>query len=284
MPTEQSIEPQRVAAAGLREPSTGPNEFMAPPAWRSVDFISDLHLSEETPRTFDAWRDYLLNTQAEAVFILGDLFEAWVGDDSRFTGVEARAAAVLTEAAARRTIGFMVGNRDFLVGRELLDACGLQALTDPTVLCAFGSRVLLSHGDAWCIADVQYQQMRAIVRSPAWQAKGLTLPLAERRLIARQWRSASERAISEHAATSTDHWFDVDLPTAASRMTDAACPVLVHGHTHRPATESFGPGHERHVLSDWDLDHATPPRAQVLRWRADGWFRLTPSEAVGSTR
>ncbi|MDP9043729.1 MAG: UDP-2,3-diacylglucosamine diphosphatase, partial [Pseudomonadota bacterium] len=159
-----------------------PTEVFAPADWRRVDFISDLHLAADTPRTFQAWRDYLLATPADAVFILGDLFEAWVGDDAREDGFDAEATAVLTAAAARRPVYFMAGNRDFLLGSEMLAACGMQRLVDPCVLVAFGSRTLLTHGDAWCVADVDYQTFRAQVRQPAWQAQVLAAPLAQRRL------------------------------------------------------------------------------------------------------
>jgi len=253
------------------------HEVVAPPAWRRIDFISDLHLSDDTPRTFAAWRDYLLNTRADAVFILGDLFEAWVGDDARFDGFEATGTAVLTEAARRRHLAFMVGNRDFLLGAETLDACGVQALSDPTVLCAFEQRALLTHGDAWCIADVAYQRFRAQVRNPAWQAQVLTRPLAERRAIASGMRSESERMLAEHGAADA---VDVDRATALEWLRATRSHTLVHGHTHRPATEPLAPGLTRHVLSDWELDHATSARAQVLRWSADGWARLGPAEAV----
>ena len=251
-------------------------ELVAPPAWRGIDFISDLHLADDTPLGFVAWRDYMLHTNADAVFILGDLFEAWVGDDARHEGFEARGAAVLTEAASRRSIAFMVGNRDFLLGDEMLAACGVLALSDPTVLSAFGERVLLSHGDAWCIADVDYQQFRRQVRDPAWQAQVLARPLAERRALARSIRSESARKAAEHRG----EWFDVDTSTALRWMTAADTPTLVHGHTHRPATESLAPGFTRHVLSDWELDHGTAPRAQVLRWRDGRWARLPPADAV----
>ncbi len=252
------------------------HEVAAQSTWRRIDFISDLHLAEDTPRTFAAARGYLLNTRADAVFILGDLFEAWIGDDARFESFEALGTAVLTEAARRRPMSFMVGNRDFLLGRDMLDACGVQALPDPTVLRAFEQRALLSHGDAWCIADTDYQQFRGMVRDPAWRAQVLAKPLAERRLLARSIRSESERKAAEHQG----EWADVDTATALEwlRATDAA--TLVHGHTHRPASQSLAPGLTRHVLSDWELDHATPPRAQVLRWSDQGWARLTPAEAM----
>ncbi len=251
-------------------------EVVAPPAWRRIDFISDLHLADDTPRAFDAWRDYLLHTGADAVFMLGDLFEAWIGDDARHAGFEAQGAAVLSAAAARRPLFFMVGNRDFLLGAEMLAACGVAGLVDPALLSAFGERVLLTHGDAWCIADVEYQRFRAQVREPAWQAQVLARPLNERRLMARGLRSESERRMSEHQG----EWFDVDPPTALRALAAANAPTLVHGHTHRPATESLAPGVVRHVLSDWQLDHGGAPRAEVLRWEPGRWTRLAPTAAV----
>ncbi len=265
----------KVGSAAPVDTLPAPHEFVAPPAWRSIDFISDLHLTEDTPRTFAAWCDYLKRADADALVILGDLFEAWVGDDARHTGFEAEAAAVLTDAAARRPVFFMSGNRDFLVGNEMLGACGVRALPDPSVLVAFGERVLLSHGDAWCIGDVAYQQFRAQVRAPAWQAQVLARPLAERRMLARGMRSESERRIAEHRGEG----FDVDTATALRRMAEAATHTLVHGHTHRPASQTLAPGFVRHVLSDWGLDHGAAPRAEVLRWQRGHWSRLTPAEA-----
>jgi len=156
-------------------------EVEASAEWTTIEFISDLHLDESTPKTFDALRRYLKNTQADAVYILGDLFEVWVGDDSRHEGFEARCADLLSEAASRFKMGFMAGNRDFLVGVEMLKSCGLMALSDPTVMIAFDQRVMLTHGDALCISDVDYQRFRAQVRNPAWRENFLARPLAERR-------------------------------------------------------------------------------------------------------
>ena len=247
--------------------------MLAPAAWRAIDFISDLHLAEDTPRTFEAWAHYLRHTSADAVFILGDLFEVWVGDDARLDGFEARCAAVLVDAAARRTVGFMVGNRDFLLGPAMLEACGVLALADPTVFSAFGERVLLTHGDEMCIADIAYQQFRGVVRGASWQRDFLARPLAERRATARAMRAESERR-----KMGSGPWFDVDRATALAAMGDAAAPTLVHGHTHRPGNESLAPGMSRLVLSDWDLDHE-PARAEVLRWQAKGFTRVAPAMA-----
>ena len=141
----------------------------APAAWRSVDFISDLHLQESEPANFLAWRRYMQNTPADAVFILGDLFEVWVGDDvlppsahiytsARHEGLhfEERCRRVLHQCAQDKALFFICGNRDFLVGGTFLAACGMQALPDPTVLTFGKLQYLLSHGDALCLAHTEY--------------------------------------------------------------------------------------------------------------------------------
>jgi UDP-2,3-diacylglucosamine hydrolase len=242
--------------------------FDAPPSWRAIEFISDLHLSIALPRTFDAWAHYLESTDADAVFILGDLFEAWVGDDARFDGFERRCAQVLADAARRRTVGFMAGNRDFLVGRELLDEAGVMALPDPTLLVAWQHRVVLTHGDALCLADVDYQRFRTQVRNAAWQADFLSRPLAERQRLARAMRDASEQTQRQQTT-----WSDVDAGAAVALLRDAGASVMVHGHTHRPGSDELAPGFTRHVLSDWDLD-AQPPRAEILRLAPSGFLRV----------
>ncbi len=251
-------------------------EYAAPPAWTSIDFISDLHLAQDTPRTFAAWAQHMAHTPADAVFILGDLFEAWVGDDARASGFESECVAVLAQASRERALAFMVGNRDFLVGEAMLDACGMVALFDPTVLTAFGQRLLLSHGDALCLADTDYQTYRAQVRNEGWRERFLAMPLADRRAIARKLRHASE---ARKHQTQMHEWADVDASEAVRWMQAARAPVLVHGHTHRPGTNELARGYVRHVLSDWDLDQPAT-RAQVLRFSASGLSRVAPSTAA----
>ncbi|WP_298829495.1 UDP-2,3-diacylglucosamine diphosphatase [uncultured Piscinibacter sp.] len=246
-------------------------ELDAPADWTAIDFISDLHLAPDTPRTFEAWATYLRETPASAVFILGDLFEVWVGDDARHAGFEARCADALAEAATRITVAFMCGNRDFLVGGELLRECGVRALSDPTVLVAFGERLLLAHGDALCLDDHEYQAFRRQVRSSAWQRDFLAKPLAERQRLARAMRDHSEQR--KRTATN-EAWVDIDKATAVRWMHEAGTPTLVHGHTHRPAHEDLAPGFVREVLSDWDCDSAEPPRAEVLRLKRAGLDRI----------
>jgi UDP-2,3-diacylglucosamine hydrolase len=246
-------------------------ELQAPPFWKVIDFISDLHLCQETPRGFDRWSHYMRATPADAVIILGDLFEVWVGDDSRHAGFEARCAEVLSAATATRSVAFMVGNRDFLVGDAMLATCGVQSLVDPTVLIIGSERMLLSHGDSLCVDDVEYQHFRKMVRSAAWQREFLELPLSDRKLRARRMRDHSEQ---RKTSQPRQPWFDVDAATAVRWMQAAGTPVLIHGHTHRPASETIAPGFVRHVLSDWELDHAAVPRAEVLRWQPTGLTRL----------
>jgi UDP-2,3-diacylglucosamine hydrolase len=252
-------------------------EMSAPPSWTAIDFISDLHLSSAAPKTFDAFAQHMLHTDAQAVFILGDLFELWVGDDSRGGAFETQCVEVLTEATSRRTVAFMPGNRDFLVGTQMLKTCGVMALPDPTVLQAFGERLLLAHGDALCLADRTYQSFRQMVRSEAWQQEFLSKPLATRRTLGNRMRNESEALKRKEARPD---WTDIDTACAVRWMHEAGTPTLIHGHTHQPATEVMAPGYCRWVLSDWDLDNANQtPRAEVLRWQQGGLSRTAPSRA-----
>jgi UDP-2,3-diacylglucosamine hydrolase len=242
--------------------------------WQAIEFVSDLHLSPETPRTVAAFEAYLRGSRADAIVILGDLFEVWIGDDIGDDSFALRCLAALREAATRRTVAMMVGNRDFLVGAELLAGHGVIALDDPTVLEAFGRQVVLAHGDALCLADTDYQTFRRQVRAPSWQAAFLARPRAERAAMARAMRDASEARKGQPMTT----WADAD-PAATIAMLDAfGSHTLVHGHTHRPhthvpAVEGAPADSVRHVLSDWDLDN-TAPRAEVLRLTAAGFERV----------
>lgn len=246
------------------------SEWVAPASCESIEFISDLHLAPQTPRTLDAWEHYLGTTRADAVFILGDLFDSWVGDDSRFDVFEAHCVSVLARASATTSLAFMVGNRDFLVDTPMCQASGMQLLSDPTVLVAFAQRILLSHGDALCLADTEYQQLRTMVRNPEWQRDLLAWPLAQRRELARELRAAS----SQHqAAPNRDEWGDIDFPLAINWLDRANSKTLIHGHTHRPGSDSLARGYRRHVLSDWSFDAPQAHRAEVLRLDATGLQR-----------
>jgi UDP-2,3-diacylglucosamine hydrolase len=245
--------------------------FAAPAHWRAIDFLSDLHLAENTPRVFDAWAAHLRHTRADAVFILGDLFEVWIGDDMAERGFEARCVEVLTQAAKLRTIAFMPGNRDFLVGDAMLESSGVMRLADPTLVLAFDDRVLVSHGDALCLDDVAYQRYRSVVRRPGVQRAFAALPLAIRRSVGNAMRSRGGRRSRSQA-----DFVDVDAAAALEWTRSAGAATLVHGHTHAPASHALGPGVVRHVLSDWDIGDDAPPRAEVLRWQASGFARIAP--------
>lgn len=245
-------------------------ELQAPAGWRAIDLISDLHLQASEPATFDAWRRYMAATPADALFILGDLFEAWIGDDAAAEpGFAADCAAVLQAAARRLPVFFMHGNRDFLVGDGLLQSAGATLLSDPAVLGFAGRRWLLTHGDALCLSDAGYQRFRSQVRDAEWQRDFLARPLAERRAIARGLREESTAAQRDAKVP----YSDVDEACAADWLRAADASVMIHGHTHRPADHAMASGLARVVLSDWDAG-ASPPRAEVLRLSAAGARRL----------
>jgi UDP-2,3-diacylglucosamine hydrolase len=261
------------AAATTYTPHSTPAffDFAAPGAWRAIDFISDLHLCQAMPRTFAAWSTHLRTTTADAIFMLGDLFEVWVGDDCRSQSFEAKCIEVLGQTASHRHLAFMVGNRDFLFGTAALREAGMLGLPDPTLLNAWGQRVVLSHGDALCLEDLRYQDFRREVRSPEWQANFLAKPLTERVHMATQMRAAS----SSRQRYDGDASVDIDSSEAVMWMHALGAGELVHGHTHRPGSNALAPGFVRHVLSDWDLD-GPAPRAEVLRLTRDGFHRLAP--------
>lgn len=266
--------------------------LQAPTHWRCIDFISDLHLQAGDPATFNAWQHYLQTTQANALFILGDLFEVWVGDDSvenialqqdPSNGFEARCAEALQAASQRLDVYFIHGNRDFLLGPAFAATCNMTLLTDPCVLAFGGHRWLLSHGDALCLDDTDYMHFRTQVRSPEWQQAFLAKPLFERQEIAR-----SLRAQSEQLKRSTAVYADVDTQAACHWLNTAQAGTLIHGHTHRPADHDLpcdlNQVRRRIVLSDWDAT-ATPPRLEVLRLHAESEMQCTaerlPVDFVG---
>ncbi len=246
-------------------------ELVAPQHWRVIDFISDIHLHAGASATAESWRRYLQQTRADALFILGDLFEVWVGDDALDDDSNSGSTAHMQErawvqslatAGKRLDLYFMQGNRDFLAGERLMSACHMTLLPDPTVLVTGQQRWLLTHGDALCLADIAYMEFRQLVRSPQWQTDFLAQPLARRRALATDIRARSE-ARKQDPGLAADT--DVDDAAALRWLEQAKAPTMVHGHTHKPALHQLGgSGHQRIVLSDWD-SAATPPRAQILR-------------------
>jgi UDP-2,3-diacylglucosamine hydrolase len=268
-------------------PSPTLAEVEAPAAWRLVDFISDLHLHASEPRTVQAWKHYLAGTPADAVFLLGDLFEVWVGDDAlddpgtdelsaAESAFERECIAALRASSTNHALYFLHGNRDFMLGNEAARRAGMTLLADPSVL-VFGvaqgkpARWLLSHGDALCLDDREYQAFRAQVRTPEWQQRFLTQSLAQRRAFARNLRAQSEARRQASAATGGDFgetYADADPALTRAWLQAARSDTLIHGHTHRPADHRLDGGRDasartsamRHVLSDWHLDGPAAPR------------------------
>lgn len=263
-------------------------ELTAPAHWQTIELISDLHLDPSHPQTAQAFVRYAAATRADAVLILGDLFEAWVGDDMRCQPFEAEMVAALRQLGQRCWLGIMVGNRDFLMGPELMAACHAHALPDPMVLNAFGLRRLITHGDAWCLDDQPYLAFRQQVRQAGWQNAFLQQPLEQRLATARHMRQASEARKREQS--SPTEWADVDAGRALAWLAATHCQELIHGHTHRPGrsplhdadatkAHTVRPGRYREVLSDWDVDAEHTPRAEVVRLSAEGLTRLPPLQA-----
>ena len=161
----------------------------------------------------------------------------------------------------------MHGNRDLLMGTDLADRCSATLLADPTQLDFNGTSYLLTHGDALCTDDAAYMRFRELVRAPEWQAEFLAKPLAERKTIARQIRAQSQ---AQHGLVTS--YADVNEVLALDWLNTHGCDVMIHGHTHKPATHKLGSG-ERHVLSDWDAN-ASPKRLEVLRLTENGLNRI----------
>ena len=262
----------------------GLSEWPAPDHWQVIDFVSDLHLQSGDPATWQSFERYLGQASPpDALFILGDLFELWIGDDALLApanGDDAdperpfwRACAhALRRFSERSALFFMAGNRDFLLGPAGLREMGMRGLPDPTVLVWRGQRLVLSHGDAWCVDDVDYQRFRQQVRSTAWQRAFLARPLAERQSMARELRAQSE-ARKRTLGPDPSLWADLDDLTVREQLNAARASVLIHGHTHRPGEHDLGQGMRRVVLSDWDAC-ATPVRLELLRLSAKGLERL----------
>ena len=215
----------------------------------SALFISDLHIDESRPAVLAGLRR-LVDTEApsvDALYVLGDLVEVWVGDDD--DGPLASAVReVLTAASNRCAVHVMHGNRDFLLGTLFATQTGTTLIDDPSVVEVDGDRVLLAHGDAYCTGDVEYQRLRALFRSSAWQSEVLSSTIDERRALAASLRAKSIAANENKAA----NIMDVTPGSVRQAMDDSAVSLMVHGHTHRPGIHDLDSGRRRIVLGDWD--------------------------------
>jgi UDP-2,3-diacylglucosamine hydrolase len=219
---------------------------------RRTLFVSDLHLDEARPDAVARFEGFLGAelADADALYILGDLFEYWIGDDGLVLPFPARIAEALTAAAGRVPMHFMHGNRDFLVARRFASETGVALIEDPTIVDLYGERVLLMHGDTLCTGDRAYQAFRAQVREPAWQAATLARPLEERVGMAQHLRTVSENAKGDKNA----EIMDVAPEAVEKAFADSGCRLLIHGHTHRPGRHEHvvdGKSCVRWVLADW---------------------------------
>jgi UDP-2,3-diacylglucosamine hydrolase len=221
-------------------------------------FISDLHLSADHPHSIAAFQRLIatLAPQAEALYILGDLFEYWAGDDDRHDPFHAKVITALHGLASRGIkICLMHGNRDLLMGEALAKATGATLLDDPTLLDLYGTPTLITHGDKLCTDDVEYQKFRTQVHDPEFQRNFLAQPLAARKAYIEQLRQQSTSAKQGKDSAI----MDVNDDAVAALLREYRYPRLIHGHTHRPKRhEHMLDGHrcERWVLSDWDQQAA----------------------------
>ncbi|KAB2968894.1 UDP-2,3-diacylglucosamine diphosphatase [Zoogloea sp.] len=240
-----------------------------------VHFISDLHLTADRPALTAVLERYLTGAARAAahVYILGDLFEYWAGDDDVEDPLNNQVAGLLAALSGAGTqVHFMPGNRDFLLGREFAARAGLEILREPTLIDLDGQPVLLCHGDAECTDDLAYQAFRAQVRNPAYQAQFLAQPLAARKQFIAGVRMKSEQAKAGKQA----EIMDVNAGAIAELLRQHGYPRLIHGHTHRPALhlhEVDGHACERWVLSDWRED-AGGVQGEVLVWKDGALSRL----------
>ncbi len=229
-------------------------------------FISDLHLDADRPAAIAQFLDFMDReaSQATALYILGDLFEVWIGDDDTNPGY----APIISALAKLKLQGipcyFMHGNRDFLVGRRFATATGCELLAEHEVLAIEGERVLLTHGDLLCTDDKPYMALRAEVRAPRWQREFLAKSTDERRAIADDLRAKSQAA----TAAKAEEIMDVNQSAVEAAMRQHDVPILLHGHTHRPGVHRFSlDGHDatRIVLGAWY------EQGSVVRWDQNGY-------------
>jgi UDP-2,3-diacylglucosamine hydrolase len=232
-------------------------------------FISDLHLDPSRPAVTRAFLQLLTGEarQADALYILGDFFEAWIGDDddAELNQTIAQAIKALTDSGVPCYL--MHGNRDFLIGQQFAAQTGCQLLSDPSRVELYGKQILLMHGDSLCSDDQEYMAFRAQVRSEPWQQMVLSKSLPERRMLAEQLRATSK----DNNSNKAEDIMDVNAAEVVKALETAGTDLLIHGHTHRPAVHTLETSHgpaKRVVLGDWlEL-------GWILRYQPDGQYSL----------
>ena len=217
-------------------------------------FISDIHLCEQRPDISQAFVEFCNHraTKASHLYILGDLCDAWLGDDDNRPLAELLQQQLLMLYKRGVKVFIMVGNRDFLMGNEFSKACNCELLPDPSVIKLYNQSILLMHGDSMCTADKEYMSFRQVIRDPVMQQTLLNKPLSERRAIANMLREKSRSA----NATKAEDIMDVTSSEVIKAFKRHGVDVLIHGHTHRPAVHQIETNDElelkRYVLGDWD--------------------------------
>ncbi|MEJ2060267.1 MAG: UDP-2,3-diacylglucosamine diphosphatase [Gammaproteobacteria bacterium] len=215
-------------------------------------FISDLHLDGSRPRIIDLCERFLLEraARADALYVLGDLFEYWVGDDDPAEDMQRVIRALRSITDQGVATFFVHGNRDFLIGAEFSARSGVTLLPELSVIDLYGQPTLILHGDTLCTDDTAYQELRVMLRNPAWQQQFLALPLSERHAQARALRDQSKEAVSDKA----EAIMDVNQQTVEQTLLEHGVRHMIHGHTHRPAIHDFTLADkpaQRIVLGDW---------------------------------
>ena len=228
-------------------------------------FVSDCHLDPARPEVIEVFCSFIEQRacKARCLYILGDLFEVWLGDDDDLSGLHPVIRS-LQHLSRNTRICFMAGNRDFLLGSDFAESCGIELLAEPEKIRLGRAAVLLIHGDTLCTDDQDYQSFRALVRAPEWQAQFLEKPLVERQQIARQLRRDSVAAMTQKS----NEIMDVNEDTVALTFLDHSVETIIHGHTHRPAVHHYPDNYTRYVLGDW---HDQP---SFLSWTEEKAFQL----------
>jgi UDP-2,3-diacylglucosamine hydrolase len=239
----------------------------------TVWFASDLHLDPSTPEIADRFRRFLAGPAqgARSLFLLGDLFEAWIGDDDPEPAHRESIASIAALASSGTLVYVMRGNRDFMLGERFCREAGAILLEDPAILTVAGERIAVSHGDGLCVDDRAYQRLRALVQDPGVRSAFERLPIDARRKLAGEAREGSR----EHLASAAGYITDVNRGAVESVFRGAGVGLMIHGHTHRPGVHRFaldGSERTRVVLGAWHDE------ADVVRWDDGGW-QLMPCPA-----